>query len=598
MSTQVGTRTVLARHLPRRGPLAVCPRGAVRYNSSIPKRVALRGEGILTSPRYNKGTAFTEREREDFGLVGRLPYRVNTLEEQCERAYAQLSSRDHPLRKNTFLQSMKDQNWVLYYALLKKHLKETVPIVYTPTQADAIANYSNLFRRSEGLYLSYPDKETMEEAFLRQITCREVDLVVVTDSEAILGIGDQGVGGIAISAAKSVIYTLIGKVDPSRTLAVALDVGTNNKDLLKDPLYVGWQNERVQGQEYDDFVDKFVQLVRKHLPHSLLHFEDFGVANAHRLLRRYRSVHSVFNDDIQGTGAVTLASAMSAVGVTGSSLHEQRIIVYGAGTAGLGIATQLRDAMVAIDGASVEEATRRFWCIDRPGLLTDALPAGAMRDDQRAWARPAAEWEGAADDRIELLDVVRAVKPTMLIGTSTHAGAFTEEVVRTMAANTARPIIFSLSNPSRLVEVHPHDANAWTEGRALLATGSPFPPAKMPSGRDYPIAECNNALIYPGLGFGAVLSRSREVTDNMIIAGARRLASLSPALQDPDNSLLPDFQDAPAVNLEVAVAVAEQAIEDGTAGVSWAKEEVRERAKERSWEPVYPNYVYDENGER
>ncbi|KAI5828245.1 hypothetical protein K523DRAFT_417770 [Schizophyllum commune Tattone D] len=595
MSTQLGTRTVLARHLPRRAHLSL-----VRYASDIPKRVALRGEGILTSPRFNKGTAFTEREREDFGLVGRLPYRVNTLEEQCERAYAQLSSRDHPLRKNTFLQSMKDQNWVLYYALLKKHLKETVPIVYTPTQADAIANYSNLFRRSEGLYLSYPDKDTMEEAFLRQITGREVDLVVVTDSEAILGIGDQGVGGIAISAAKSVIYTLIGKVDPSRTLAVALDVGTNNENLLHDPLYVGWQKPRIQGQEYDDFVDKFVQLVRKHLPHSLLHFEDFGVANAHRLLRRYRSVHSVFNDDIQGTGAVTLAGAMSAVGVTGSSLHEQRIVIYGAGTAGLGIATQLRDAMVAIDGASVEDATRRFYCIDRPGLLTDDLPAGLMRDDQHEWARPAAEWTGERNgkDRIDLIDVVRKIKPTMLVGTSTHAGAFTEEVIRTMASNIERPIIFSLSNPSRLVEVHPHDANAWTEGRALLATGSPFPPAKMPSGRDYPIAECNNALIYPGLGFGAVLSRSREVTDNMIIAGARRLAALSPALTDPDNSLLPDLQDAPDVNLEIAVAVAEQAIEDGTAGVSWAKEEVRDRAKEKIWEPVYQEYVFDENGDR
>ncbi|KAL1688138.1 hypothetical protein GGG16DRAFT_60663 [Schizophyllum commune] len=595
MSTQLGTRTVLARHLPRRAHLSL-----VRHASDIPKRVALRGEGILTSPRFNKGTAFTEREREDFGLVGRLPYRVNTLEEQCERAYAQLSSRDHPLRKNTFLQSMKDQNWVLYYALLKKHLKETVPIVYTPTQADAIANYSNLFRRSEGLYLSYPDKDTMEEAFLRQITGREVDLVVVTDSEAILGIGDQGVGGIAISAAKSVIYTLIGKVDPSRTLAVALDVGTNNENLLHDPLYVGWQKPRIQGQEYDDFVDKFVQLVRKHLPHSLLHFEDFGVANAHRLLRRYRSVHSVFNDDIQGTGAVTLAGAMSAVGVTGSSLHEQRIVIYGAGTAGLGIATQLRDAMVAIDGASVEDATRRFYCIDRPGLLTDDLPAGLMRDDQHEWARPASEWAGERNgkDRIDLIDVVRKIKPTMLVGTSTHAGAFTEEVIRTMASNVERPIIFSLSNPSRLVEVHPHDANAWTEGRALLATGSPFPPAKMPSGRDYPIAECNNALIYPGLGFGAVLSRSREVTDNMIIAGARRLAALSPALTDPDNSLLPDLQDAPDVNLEIAVAVAEQAIEDGTAGVSWAKEEVRDRAKEKIWEPVYQEYVFDENGDR
>ncbi|TRM55509.1 hypothetical protein BD626DRAFT_561482 [Schizophyllum amplum] len=562
--------------------------------------LATRTSRVLTAPHVAQaGTAFTVRERQDLGLVGRLPFRVNTLEEQCERAYAQLLSRDEPLRKNTFLQSLKDQNEVLYYALLQRHLKETVPIVYTPTQADAIANYSNLFRRSSGLYLSYPDMDVMEEAFLKQITGREVDLVVVTDSEAILGIGDQGVGGIAISAAKSVIYTLIGKVDPGRTLAVALDVGTNNKALLEDPLYVGWQNARVRGQEYDAFVDKFVQLVRKYLPHSLLHFEDFGVTNAQRLLGRYRSTHSVFNDDIQGTGAVALAGAMSAVGVAGSTLHEQRIVIYGAGSGGLGIAKQLRDAMVAIDGESRESATKRFYCIDRPGLLTDDMSDDALRADQREWAQPAGEWaEERARGRIELIDVVRKIKPTMLVGTSTHAGAFTEEVVRTMAEGVSRPIIFSLSNPSRLVEVHPHDANEWTGGRALLATGSPFPPAKMPDGRDYPIAECNNALIYPGLGFGAVLCQSRSMTDDMIIAGARRLASLSPALEHPDNALLPDFQDAPAVNFEVAVAVAEQAIESGNAGVSWSKEEVRERAKERIWEPVYPDYVFDENGER
>ncbi|TRM59798.1 hypothetical protein BD626DRAFT_549994 [Schizophyllum amplum] len=519
-------------------------------------RVALRGEGILTSPRYNKGTAFTVRERQDLGLVGRLPFRVNTLEEQCERAYAQLLSRDEPLRKNTFLQSLKDQNEVLYYALLQRHLKETVPIVYTPTQADAIANYSNLFRRSSGLYLSYPDMDVMEEAFLKQITGREVDLVVVTDSEAILGLETRA--SESISAAKSVIYTLIGKVDPGRTLAVALD----------DPLYVGWQNARVRGQEYDAFVDKFVQLVRKYLPHSLLHFEDFGVTNAQRLLGRYRSTHL----------SVALAGAMSAVGVAGSTLHEQRIVIYGAGSGGLGIAKQLRDAMVAIDGESRESATKRFYCIDRPGLLTDDMSDDALRADQREWAQPAGEWaEERARGRIELIDVVRKIKPTMLV------------VVRTMAEGVSRPIIFSLSNPSRLVEVHPHDANEWTGGRALLATGSPFPPAKMPDGRDYPIAECNNALIYPGLGFGAVLCQSRSMTDDMIIAGARRLASLSPALEHPDNALLPDFQDAPAVNFEVAVAVAEQAIESGNAGVSWSKEEVRERAKERIWEP---------NGER
>ncbi|OCH92986.1 hypothetical protein OBBRIDRAFT_790711 [Obba rivulosa] len=564
-------------------------------------RVALRGDSILTHPRFNKGTGFTTAERKAFGLTGRLPYRVNTLEEQCVRAYDQLLVHDEPIQKNTFLHSLKDQNWVLYYALISRHLKELIPIIYTPTQGDAIANYSHLFRRSEGMYLTFPNEETMEQDFLEQTKGRDIQLFVVSDAEAILGIGDQGVGGIGIATAKSAIYTLLAGIDPAKAVSVTLDVGTDNQTLLNDPLYVGWPNKRIRGEAYDRFVDKFVQLIRKYHPHSLLHFEDFGVGNAKRLLDFYHDKHAVFNDDIQGTGAVTLAALMSAIGVTKSKLSEQRIVVYGAGTAGLGITRQLRDGITATDRLSDADANKKFFLLDRFGLVKESLGPSKIRPDVREFIRPDAEWAGVPTNErgeVGLLDVVKKVKPTVLIGCSTQAGAFTEEVVKEMAKGTERPIIFPLSNPSRLVEVHPKDANDWTNGKALLASGSPFPPCKQPNGKEYVIAECNNALIYPGLGYGAMITQASIMTDTMIIAGARRLASLSPALKDPDNALLPDFADAKRVNYEVAVAVAEQAITEGSAGVEWRKEDIRDKIKENMWVPEYAKFVYDERGEK
>ncbi|KAH9854406.1 hypothetical protein C2E23DRAFT_726508 [Lenzites betulinus] len=571
-------------------------------DSQLTHRVSLHGEAILTSPRWNKGTAFSIDERKAFGLTGRLPFRVNTLDEQCDRAYDQLLSREEPLRKNTFLQSLKDQNWVLYYALLSRHLRELIPIIYTPTEAstlaEAISNYSHLFRRSEGLYLTFPTQDSMEEDFIEQTRGRQIDLIVCSDAEQILGIGDQGVG---ISTAKSAIYTLLAGVDPGKALSVTLDVGTDNEDLLNDHLYVGWPHKRVRGEEYDQFIDKFVQLVRKYHPHCLLHFEDFGVTNAKRLLDKYRDKHAVFNDDVQGTGAVTLACIMSAVGVTKSKLADQRFVVFGAGSAGLGITRQLRDGMVAIDGVDQAEANKRFFLIDRFGLIKASLGAEKIREGLQEFVRADAEWADVpANERgeIGLLEVVRKVRPTVLIGCSTRAGAFSEAVVRAMAQGTERPIILPLSNPSRLHEVTPQDANDWTAGKALLATGSPFPPCKLPNGKEYVVAECNNALIYPGLGLGAVLAQARTMTDTMIIAGARRLASLAPALGDPDDALLPDFGDAPAVNYEVAVAVVEQAIAEGSAGVGWATDEVRARVQEAQWKPLYGTYVYDPEGGR
>ncbi|KAH9829497.1 uncharacterized protein C8Q71DRAFT_407146 [Rhodofomes roseus] len=563
--------------------------------------VALRGERILTSPRWNKGTAFTTAERNAFGLTGHLPYRVNTLDEQCQRAYDQLQSHETPLRKNTFLQSLRDQNWVLYYALISRHLQELTPIIYTPTEAEAISKYSHLFRRSEGLYLTLPHQESMEEDFLEQAQGRDVDLVVCSDAEMILGIGDQGVGGIGISTAKASIYTLLAGVDPARTLSVTLDVGTDNEKLLKDPLYVGWPHERVRGEEYDRFVDRFVQSVRKHYPHSLLHFEDFGVNNAKRLLDTYAKKHAVFNDDVQGTGAVTLATIMAAVGVMKSKLSDQRIVIFGAGTAGLGIARQLRDAMVTLDGLSPSDSNQRFWLLDQHGLVKASLGPDNVRSGLSDFVRADEEWEGAAANErgeIGLLEVVRRVKPTVLIGCSTVGGAFDEAVVREMARGTERPVILPLSNPTSKHECTPEDAKRWSDGKALLATGSPFPSVELPGGKKYRVAECNNALIYPGLGFGAILSKARSLTDSMIVAGAQRLASLAPALNDPDDALLPDFGDSPEINYEVTCAVVERAIEEGAAAVEWTKEEVREKVRERQWKPIYGRYEYDADGEQ
>ncbi|RXK40536.1 malate dehydrogenase (oxaloacetate-decarboxylating) [Tremella mesenterica] len=560
-------------------------------------KVALRGPALLNNPRFNKGSAFTRKERDDFGLRGRLPYAVDTLQEQVDRAYQQYQARSSDILRNSFLQSLKAQNWTLFYALLSAHLEELFPIIYTPTEADAIANYSHLFRRSEGLYLSPPLTDTMEEDFLDACEGRELELIVVSDAEAILGIGDQGSGGIGISAAKAVIYTLAAGVDPAKALAVTLDVGTNNQDLLDDPLYMGYREKRLRGQGYDEFVDKFVALVKKHQPKCLLHFEDFGVSNAQRLLAKYRDEHSIFNDDIQGTGAVTLAALQAAISVTRTNIEDQRIVIYGAGSAGLGIARQLRDAIVLSSSCSEAEAASRFYLLDKHGLLKRSLPEDQIRPEiESSLIRSEEDW---GDGETGLLEVIKKVKPTVLIGTSTHPKAFTEEVVKEMCKHVDRPIIFPLSNPTRLCEVHPKDANEWSGGKALMATGSPFPPVDIPgSEKKYVVAECNNAMIYPGLGFGTILSQSKAMTPDMIVAGAKRLSELAPALKDPDQALLPPFGDIGDINFEIALAVLEQAVQDGDASseVPKGKEERRNWAKGRRWTAVYPEYEYDEGG--
>ncbi|GAA5857648.1 hypothetical protein JCM8547_004313 [Rhodosporidiobolus lusitaniae] len=576
--------------------------GAALHDSVVPNReylkheknlrpiwTALRGRALLNEPTLNKGAGFTVEERATFELYGLLPHEVHSLEQQCKRAYSQLQERPSSIAKYTFLSSLRDQNIVLFYAVCMRHLHELLPIIYTPTVGEAIQKYSTIWRRPDGLFLSFANRNRMKELLYQAKKPKDVDLVVVTDSEGILGIGDQGVGGILISQGKSNIYTLGAGIDPSRILSVVLDVGTDNPALLNDPLYLGLRRKRIRGEEYDKFVDKFCDLVREEYPSAFLHFEDFGVANAGRLLQKFRSKQSCFNDDMQGTAAVVLAALLSAVKVTGTELKDQRICVFGFGTAGLGIADGIRNALMIEGGLSSEEVQKIFWCVDRHGLMTTDH-AAELRPGQEHFVRDAASTSHYARNEhghITLLETVKQAKPTILIGCSTQSGAFNEEVVKEMAKHVDRPIIFPLSNPTKLAEADPADLNEWTNGKALMATGSPFPPVKNPNGKEHKVAEANNALSFPGLGLGVVASRASQLTDKMITAGVAALAQLAPALEDPDESLLPHLQDLRHVSVKVAVAVANAAREEGVAQVHREEEWTEEDIRNLQWDPVY-----------
>ncbi|MEU1274370.1 NAD-dependent malic enzyme [Streptomyces sp. NPDC005799] len=545
-----------------------------------------RGRAVLADPRLNRGTAFTERERRDLGLDGLIPPRVLTLDQQADRAYGQYSAQPSDLAKHVNLAALHDRNEVLFYRLLSDHLSEMLPIVYTPTVGTAIERYSTEYRRPRGIYLSVDAPEDMERALRASgLGAEDVDLVVATDGEAILGIGDWGVGGIDISVGKLAVYTAAAGIDPARTLAVVLDVGTNRKQLLDDPLYLGNRHPRVDTETYDAFIERYVTTAERLFPDALLHFEDFGPANARRILDRYRGGHFVFNDDVQGTGAVNLAAVLSGVRASGMPLPEHRVVVFGAGTAGMGIADQLRDAMVA-EGLRREEATARFWAVDRYGLIT--RDQEGLRDFQTPYARSAdevADWR--RDDKVQgisLEEVVRRVRPTVLIGTSGQGSAFTEGIVREMAARTERPIILPMSNPTRLAEAVPSELLDWTDGRALVATGSPFEPVTS-GGVTYEIGQANNALIFPGLGLGAVVARATRVTDSMLSAAAHAVAEQVDST-DRGASLLPHTRDLRRTSAAVAVAVARAAAEDGVARET-VDDGIEERVRRAMWEPVY-----------
>jgi len=502
----------------------------------------LRGRQVFGEPRINKGTGFTPDERDALGLTGLMPYKVFTLEEQAARSYAQYSAQPTALAKNVFLTALHDRNEVLFYRLLTDHLPEMLPVVYTPTIGEAIERYSHQYRRPRGVFLSVDAPDLIEPSLAAtDLDPDEVDLIVATDAEAILGIGDWGIGGIAIAEGKLVVYCAAGGIDPNRAISVILDVGTNRQELLDDPLYLGNAHPRVDRQTYDRFVDAYVTAATKLFPDALLHWEDFGPSNAHRLLDRYQERILTFNDDIQGTGAVNLAAVLSGVAVSGVPLAEHRVVIFGAGSAGSGIARQLVQAFVG-SGLDESEARRRIWALDRPGPLTDDM--AELRSFQRPYARPPAEvagWDRDGDGRIGLEEVVRRVSPTILVGTSTQGGAFTEAVARAMAQRCDRPIILPLSNPTRLAEAKPSDLLRWTDGRALVATGSPFDPVTVDK-ITYVIGQANNALVFPGLGLGAVVARPSRITERMIFASAEAVAGLV----DPTNpgaSLLPQIND-------------------------------------------------------
>jgi malate dehydrogenase (oxaloacetate-decarboxylating) len=550
-------------------------------------RVRSRGFSVLGTPMLNRGTAFTPEERRALGLVGLLPHGVSTIDGQVRRVYGQFRRQPDALAKNVYLANLRDRNEVLFYRLLSEHLAEMLPIVYTPTVGQAIERYSHEYRRPRGVFLSVDHPDLVEESFRNYgLGPDDVDLIVATDAEGILGIGDWGVGGIEIAIGKLAVYIAAAGIHPLRVIPVVLDMGTDNLRLLNDRMYLGARHARVRGQRYDDFIDTYVQTATKLFPHALLHWEDFGAANARRILERYADRHCTFNDDMQGTAAVVLAAVFAALRASGTRMADQRVVIHGAGTAGVGIADMLREVMVGA-GLSSEEATRRFWCLGRQGLLTDDR-AERLLDFQRPYARPAAEVAGwtrtGTGAGPSLADVVGHVHPTVLIGTSTQAGAFTEAIVRQMAAHVERPVIMPLSNPTSKAEAVPADLVAWTNGRALVATGSPFDPV-VHEEITYRIAQANNALVFPGLGLGVAVARARRVSDRMLAEAANAVAGLSDATT-PGAALLPPVDNLREVSATVAVAVARVAAADGLAEVSL--DDPIQQVHQAMWQPEYP----------
>jgi len=546
-----------------------------------------RGMHLLDTPTLNKGTAFTEEERTEFGLHALLPPQVETLDEQAIRAYEAFQRKDNDLERHIYLRALQDTNEVLFYRLIVDHIEEMTPLVYTPTVAEGIQQFSHIYRRPRGLFISYPLRDSLPQ-LLRNRPNKNVDVIVVTDGERILGIGDQGAGGLGISIGKLSLYTGIGGIRPERTLPIVLDVGTNNKERLNDPEYLGWHHERITGQAYFDFIDQFVQAVKQEFPETLLQWEDFATPHARPLLQLYRDELLTFNDDIQVTAAVVLGAVLGAVKVAGKSLKEQEIVMLGAGSTGIGVADGLRAAMVS-EGLSEQEARSRFWLIDKDGLLHS--DRGDLSSEQRVYAQPeisAAAFSRSSNGQIGLADVISKINATILIGLSTVRGAFSEPIVREMARKVERPIIFPLSNPTSKSEATAEDLIRWTDGRALVASGSPFPPVDY-NGRKITIAQCNNVHIFPAMGLGIIASGARRVTDGMMQAAARALAANSPALKDPSASLLSSLKDSRRVAVDIAVAVGIQAQKDGVAPKT-GEDELRQRVLKTQWTPAYSDF--------
>ena len=552
------------------------------------KRVmSLEGFDLINSPRWNKGTAFTDLERDLFHLQGLLPPHVGSLDEQIERRMEALNDLPTAFHKYSFLRDLQDTNETLFYSLVVRNVEQMLPLVYTPTVGEGCQRFSEIWRKPRGLFLSYPNKDRIDQ-ILSHPRYDDVRCIVVSDGERILGLGDQGAGGMGIPIGKMALYTALGGIHPEHCLPILLDVGTDNEDRLKSPLYIGWRHNRVRGEDYDAFVDTFVQSVKKRWPHVLLQWEDFAGSNAARFLARYRDQLCTFNDDIQGTAAITAVTVISAINITGVPLEQQKIVVVGFGSAGIGI-TNLLAQFMEDRGLSPEEARSRFYGVDRYGLVTEDMKD--LRPEQRAYARKNQEVQGWAQSNgeIGLLDVVRQVKPTVLIGVSGQAGAFTEPAVREMAKHTPRPVIFPLSNPTSRSEATPQDLMAWTEGRALIGTGTAFAPVNV-GGKTIHIAQTNNSYIFPGLALGIVASRAKHVSDSMVKAAAQELVRHLPTLKDKQASLLPPLSDARRLGQLIGLAVGIQAIKDGQAQVS-DEDSLNRELQANVWEPAYEPYV-------
>ena len=535
------------------------------------------GPVLLDNPLLNKGSAFPEEERREFGLLGLLPLHCSTIEEQLARTYENYRRKESDLERYVFLTALQDRNEILFYRLLQEHVSEMMPIIYTPTVGDGCRQYSHVFRRPRGLYISYPYRHEIP-ALLANAPSQDVEVIVVTDGERILGLGDLGVGGMGIPIGKLSLYSVCAGVHPAVTLPIMLDVGTDNPELLEDPLYLGWRHTRVRGQEYDAFVEAFVEAVKQKFPRVLLQWEDFSKQNAARLLERYRDRLCTFNDDIQGTGAVTVAGLLAAMKVLGSTLTEQRIVILGAGSSAIGICDQIVAAMVQT-GHAEQDAKRKLWLVDSKGLVHDGR--SDLESSKRKYTQPAASVTAVGSS---FLEVVKNIHPTILIGTSGQCGAFSEEIIREVAKHVGRPVIFPLSNPTSKCEATPSDLLNWTAGRALIATGSPFPPVSH-DGRLIKIGQCNNAFIFPGVGLGVIATGARRVTDAMFSAAARVLSEFSPALGDPDGPLFPPLEVVKEVSYRVALAVGSEAIRAGLASISL--DSLERVVANKMWKPQY-----------
>ncbi|WP_231962463.1 NAD-dependent malic enzyme [Symmachiella dynata] len=543
----------------------------------------LHGRALIESPLDNKGTAFTEQERIDFGLTGLLPPHVETLQEQSERAYEAFCMKQSDIEKHIYLRQLQDENETLFYRLMLDHIEEMMPIVYTPVVGAACEKFSHIYRRPRGIFVSYPERHLMDGVLDNLI--QDVDVIVVTDGERILGLGDQGAGGMGIPIGKLALYTLCGGIHPGKTLPILLDLGTNNQERLNDPMYIGWRHERIKGKEYDEFIESFVTTVKRRFPDVLLQWEDFASVDSEPILERYRDQLCTFNDDIQGTAAVTTGTILAAVAAVGGDLADQRIVMLGAGSAGFGICSQLKRTMLR-QGLSEEQAQQRFYILDVDGLIYDGRSnLSAVEKSLAQSAANLTDWDCDVTGSIAFADVVRNAKPTVLVGATGHAGAFPEEIIREMAQHVEQPIIFPLSNPTSRVEATPAEILEWTEGRALIATGSPFDPVEY-AGKTHAIAQCNNSYIFPAMGLGIRASGATRVSDEMFAVAAIALQEKSPALEDPTASLLPALKDIRDVARHIAVAVATEAQAQGLAEKT-SPEELEKRIDQTIWSPTY-----------